>query len=247
MNAMKDSSVKVSVQGAESDLLQNGLLKATYDIAKGTIENRVEWATTRDWVWPRGEKGLLTSFNDVGDIDDYVLPLVEKREVVIQAGGACGVFPKYLSRLFEFVYTFEPSPELFQCLSANCQEQNVFKMQAALSNGIGITGSQLVCGKEKYENNRGAWYTQAGGPIPTLYIDAIGLQALDLIYLDIEGAEHAALSGATETIEEFRPVIVVEDKESTRRGAEPWIPNWTNKMNYEIAGTFKRDVILVPK
>lgn len=43
-------------------------------------------------------------------------------------------------------------------------------------------------------------------------IDSFGFDAVDLIKLDIQGAEYAALLGARETIRRHRPVILVEEK-----------------------------------
>jgi hypothetical protein len=43
-------------------------------------------------------------------------------------------------------------------------------------------------------------------------LDSFEFDAVDLIKLDIQGAEYAALVGARETIERHRPVILVEEK-----------------------------------
>ena len=245
MNVSVAPSKPVSVQGAENiSVAASGRIIKAADLGNGKIRYPSEWTDLIDWEWPEGETGLLTSLGTVQEDIDCALPYVEKKTIAIQAGGACGMYPKYLAQHFEYVYTFEPNPTLFRCLCANCPEDNIFKLNAALASRD-YDGAHLVCGAEKYKANLGAWYVDKGGAIPCLEIDDIGLKRVDLIYLDIEGGEEQALAGATETIKEYRPVIVVEDKIQTRRGREPWVTNWCDRMNYRIAETIKRDLVLV--
>jgi hypothetical protein len=41
-------------------------------------------------------------------------------------------------------------------------------------------------------------------------IDDLNLPSCDLIHLDVEGYEAAALQGAIETIKKFKPVVIIE-------------------------------------
>ena len=62
--------------------------------------------------------------------------------------------------------------------------------------------------------NPGAWYAVDGNDVPTITIDALLRDDVDLIYLDIEGYETKALLGGANTIERCRPVIGIEDKKN---------------------------------
>src|SRR5210317_451863 len=93
----------------------------------------VEWSAKQEWLWPVGETGLKTSFGDCFHINDF-LHLVPDKRVVVQAGGACGIYPAYLAEHFSVVYTFEPNPELFRCLISNADNPDIFKIPMGLCN-----------------------------------------------------------------------------------------------------------------
>lgn len=137
---------------------------------------------------------------------DQALKKVGRREVVVQGGGNCGVFPHYLAGLFERVYTFEPDPENFHYLARNVTAANVIKIQGALGNEpklVQMTGTPVNCG---------AYQVREGGTIPTFRIDDLGLESCDFLCLDIEGSEYECLLGARLTLTRFHPAILYEDK-----------------------------------
>lgn len=165
------------------------------------------------------------------------------RRVVVQAGGNCGLWPRALGKLFQFVYTFEPDPVNFRCLCANAPAENVFKFNAAL----GVDRGCVDLGRNP--KRVGSHYVSGTGPIPTLRIDDLALDVCDLIYLDVEGYEQFALAGAAETITRCRPTIAVEDKQTSERygiakgGTAEWL---MAQFNYRIGERMRRDVVLVP-
>ena len=159
--------------------------------------------------WPEGETGLKTSYNCKAEIDP-LLELVGGNKVCVQAGGALGLFAKYLSRHFETVLTFEPNPILFQALVFNTPEYNIFTMPMALTRHRRSVG--LAAEKRHEKSNMGAWWVEGEGKIPGIQLDAIHLEALDLLILDIEGGELAAIAGAERHIEKFHPVLHLEWK-----------------------------------
>lgn len=133
---------------------------------------------------------------------------VKTKGVVVQAGGYCGVFPRLLSETFDRVYTFEPDPLNFFCLTLNCQTDNVVKAQAAL-----YSSHSLINVRRTNAHNKGMNVIEhsAGSFIPSYRIDDLQLDRCDLIALDVEGCEHAILEGAIDTIYQHKPVVTVED------------------------------------
>lgn len=159
----------------------------------------------------------------------------------MQAGGNVGVFPRDLARLFTTVYTFEPDQENFECLCRNVPERNVFKFPAALGHQNGSTDL------ERQPDNVGAHQINGSGPIPIMRVDALALNACDLIYLDVEGYEWRALLGAMETIRTYRPVIAFEDKSLSAKYGTPkgHIETVLGGMGYRLHSRPGNDVVMV--
>jgi FkbM family methyltransferase len=141
----------------------------------------------------------------------YVSTFCKKKNVVVQAGGNYGIYPKIYSEIFETVYTFEPDPINFYCLTRNVTNLNVIKFQSCLGAShelVSIDINKNSIAKKGF--NSGTFQVSGKGKIPTLTIDDLGLTTCDLIHLDIEGFEGIALQGAIETIKKCKPAICLE-------------------------------------
>jgi len=126
--------------------------------------------------------------------------------VCVQAGGCMGVHPRLLSDMFARVYTFEPDPLNFFCLSVNCQKNNIIKMQAALGHE-----NKLITVSDNVPNNAGMkTIDDTQRLIPMLTLDSFNLDACGFIQLDVEYYELNVLRGAIKTIEKYKPVISCE-------------------------------------
>ncbi len=170
-----------------------------------------------EFKWPDRDESLAGDIPTLRDVDRHVLPHLDadRRSVVVQAGGAVGVWPKRFAQIFDVVYTFEPYPESFHCLCVNCPELNVFKFNAALGESPGWAhmgfpehAARSRTGKE----NIGGYRILQEGDVPVMTIDSFKWLQIDLLYLDLEGYELFALRGALSTIRRCKPVIVLEDK-----------------------------------
>lgn len=167
----------------------------------------------KDFLWPSDDVWAWKWLNkkDHWDLPVKISKLCKKTDMVIQAGGNAGLYPKLYSSLFSTVITFEPDFRNFFCLCYNVVEPNVFKYQAALGNStesINMTVNPLWDTK-----NIGALRIGGNGKIPQLTIDSFGISP-NLIHLDIEGFEAFALLGAENTIKKHKPLIVLETNDS---------------------------------
>lgn len=195
------------------------------------------------FLWPsKDTECRKVVFSETAKIDK-ALKHTDKRNVCVQAGGNCGVFPKHLAPLFTTVYTFEPHPDNFHCLAHNVPESNVIKMQAALGERHAMIHLEL---SEHEETNYGAFYMRDGGSIPVLLVDDLDLDACDLLVLDVEGAEAQALRGAAHTIRRFHPVLLLEEKGLSSKFGE-WtgtVEDWCSHQGYKVVERMPRDIIL---
>jgi FkbM family methyltransferase len=161
-----------------------------------------------------------------------VLPLAKGFKVCVQAGGNCGVYPLALAKHFEKVITFEPDAENIACLRRNVTLENVAIVHAALGARDGTCAVKVVEG-----DNCGAHKTVAGNDVEVWTIDGMNLDACDLIWLDIEGAEAEAINGARATIEKFSPIIVLEEK---GLGAKADLPGYSRLMRIGNDTVYRR-------
>jgi FkbM family methyltransferase len=196
-----------------------------------------------NFIWPADDQhckaACLAEFQST---IDAAMKFISQPHQVVQAGGNCGVWPAYLSGLFNYVYTFEPHSDNFRCLKANVTQGNVFMYHAALGfrrGGVHLTAPD--------KNNAGSYQCSlpGSGTIPVLQIDDLGLTGCDAIFLDVEGMELEALKGGVFTISKFKPVIMFED----RGYREPvgTIEKWLEPHGYEVCARTKRDVICRPR
>ena len=199
--------------------------------------------------WPKSERGLQGDLKSLADVENLILPKCKQRRTAIQAGGAAGLWARELSNSFETVYSFEPNPTLYECLKRNTESNhNVFAWPFGLwhEEAFGTPGGIK-------DWNMGSWSIKLGegdGILRT--VDSFYLKDVDLMLLDIEGAEVNALKGATDTIARCKPVIVVETKEACLRefGFSKYdLRVALKEMGYRLADTFHggRDELWLPK
>lgn len=132
---------------------------------------------------------------------------VRERGAVIQAGGNCGLYPLLYAGLFERVFTFEPDPMNFYCLSQNCTNSKIIKFNTALSH---VPGYLTISNPNPSNVGMPQVNVESGTVIYGMTIDSLCVPKVGLIHLDVEGFEYNVLWGAIETIKLNKPVIVVE-------------------------------------
>lgn len=133
---------------------------------------------------------------------------------MVQAGGCMGMYPRLWAEHFDTVYTFEPDPVNFYCLTANCAAANIVKMQAALGATGGI--GRLQPGPD-FNAGLGAVIPDATGAVIMLSLDALNLPTVDAMQLDCEGCEAPIIEGAAATIARCKPVISIEAPDTQLR------------------------------
>lgn len=139
------------------------------------------------------------------------LEFVRGRDVVVQAGGCCGMYPRFYKNHFKQVYTFEPDPTNFYCLETNCAGiEGIHYQNAALGSEDKYVSLDAPTAPGE-ENNIGMFtVNEAPGQVRMTTIDGLNLDKCDLIHLDLEGYETQALIGASKLIEKCNPVIITE-------------------------------------
>lgn len=162
-------------------------------------------------LWVTSDTGAYGSERD-GPLRDWIqgkdsfMEKVRQFNTVVQAGGNCGMYPRFYRNYFQNVYTFEPDPLNYYCLDHNCVGEGFHKFHG----GLGNTTEKFSIKSNSTTNVGTHKIVEKPGDIQMYRLDDLNLEHCDLIHLDIEGYEKTAIQGALETIRKFKPVVIVE-------------------------------------
>lgn len=174
-----------------------------------------------------------------------------RRRVALQAGGHIGTVPWLLGQIFTSVMTFEAEAENFEALECNMLERNtavtvVHSALGAVDGRLKLRRHPRISGQHQV--------LMAKGTCPVVKFDTValraGLDVLDAIFLDIEGAEILALRGASRMIDRCRPEIIVceENKRCADFGFRPGdLERELRPMGYALVGRVGEDLIFGSK
>jgi FkbM family methyltransferase len=140
---------------------------------------------------------------------------VREGQTVIDVGANVGHYTRRLSVLVGHgrVIAFEPVPETFALLTANCSDlRNVTLCNWAASDRFQTVGLELPQFKSGLANYYRASITVGGShPSLAMRLDSLPLTDLALIKIDAEGHDLAVLTGAQALIERLKPALIVEE------------------------------------
>ena len=145
--------------------------------------------------------------------------LTKPGDFAFDVGANIGVISARLGQLvgpFGRVVGFEASPRVLPLLHTNLNRSNAFNVM--IENAAVTDGSEAIVhihyGSDHVADSIMAGDAQeAGHPVRTVTLDDYARRVgrmPDVIKMDIEGAEHIAMMGATEILREGRPPAVVE-------------------------------------
>ncbi len=113
------------------------------------------------------------------------------------------------------VIAFEPQRIVYQNLCANVSLNRLINVDC-LHKGVGEekTVFHVPIMNPDTRQNFGAFEIsgyETGEPVEIITIDSLSLKACSLIKVDVEGMEKEVLTGANDTIRQFRPLMLVEN------------------------------------
>jgi len=161
------------------------------------------WITSDRGAYGSERSGPLCDW--ITNRDDFMRP-VKQFNTVIQAGGNCGMYPRFYANYFENVYTFEPCPINYACLELNCVGDQYHKYFG----GLGADTLSKTIVRKSMINVGEHQISETPGDTVMYTIDGLNLEQCDLIHLDVETYEPKVLIGALQTIQKFRPPIILE-------------------------------------
>lgn len=174
------------------------------------------------------ERGTIVTEDELLAVPE-VLAACVPGAVVFDVGAYVGDTARwFLDRGCE-VHAFEPFTDTFACLAHNCPEARC--VNAAVGDGRPVALND-ACDTEWHSHQADNYGTRGVRPAlgwnPSLRLDdyarTAGVTRLDLLKLDVEGFEPAAVAGAVELLKWFRPVVLLEvfDTMLARFGWSRW-------------------------
>jgi FkbM family methyltransferase len=196
------------------------------------------------WWWPAADKVAEPVIQR--DCDGAVAALLEHvqgRDCIVQAGANVGVYPVALAEHFARVVTAEPDADNRYCLLMNLAARDPDRRIEARAVAFGADFGLCRVVQVAADNCGAHRIATGGGAVAVVPIDSLELTACDAVWLDIEGHELPALTGARTTIERFRPVIAIEEKGlGAAYGLAPQAAgDWLSGLGYERVARIGRD------
>ena len=173
------------------------------------------------WAPTVNHESLALIAQEMTDLDEYEFhdQRIEPGDVVIDCGGHVGFYTKLaLSRGAKLVVALEPDPENHWLFSQNLEKEIAEGRVRLIKAGVWDERGELAFHHD-VENPGAHSFFQHGAKetlienVPVLPLDDIveelGLDRVDWIKMDIEGAEQCALKGAQRTLARFQPNLAI--------------------------------------
>lgn len=183
----------------------------------------------RRWALPEADSYFAPLMDERGfqvEHLDAALKYVTGWRVAVDGGAHVGTWACEMAARFGCVLAFEPAADTFECLMENMRGlSNVSPVRAAL--GVSHGYGRMVDDLTRPGNTGARWLDACGvGDVVVIALDDMTFAGLDLLKLDLEGGELAALRGAEQTLRRYRPVVVMEVKRLGAGRPDPTLAVW---------------------
>ena len=179
-------------------------------------------------MWKGVEKLIFVFRENYESELNYLETILFPSKTFVDIGANLGIYTLVASRIVGpsgRVIAFEPSLQSFLTLKENVSLngfKNVLAVRVALSDKTGE--AFLYHGSDAGKNSLGSFPCREpkGEPVATQSLDEalhqLSVETVDVIKMDVEGAEELVLRGAKRTVASHRPIVLFEiNPESSRR------------------------------
>lgn len=207
------------------------------------------------WYWPDHEVHLIDWVAENGGLvlngrksyqgAKQLLALRHCRSfhTAIDVGAHIGLWSFNLAQHFEMVHAFEPVAEHRECFAKNVRAEEVVLHDCALGAAPGRVSMDVASGSS------GDSKVTAGDEVEVRTLDSFGIRNVDFIKVDCEGYEENVLRGAEQTILQWKPTIIVEQKRemASRFGLQPLgAVEYLKGLGYKQVAEHGGDFVMVP-
>ena len=200
-------------------MLRHPLIASPATVADKTVAFRPFPGQSFSLTGSENDAGIIGELERSGGLYQRELAALLRRRlrsnaVCVDGGAHIGVISVLLASLCPSgrVYAFEPVPETSAHLQHNLLANDIANVTVERMALYREDGEITLAFDESYPG--GSHIGDGKCRVTTIrldsWVEARGIDRLDLIKLDVEGAEPAVLDGAEETLRRFQPVMVVE-------------------------------------
>jgi FkbM family methyltransferase len=173
--------------------------------------------TTFPTVWVH-----YSDFRSAKESEMALLPHIVPRHLAsVDIGANMGMYTRQLSKLTPRVHAFEPTREM-AALLRRTSPRNVVVHEVALSDKVGSGELHLPIIKGEQATTRASLETlegpQSDQTVAVRRFDDEIEEQVGFMKIDVEGHELPVLRGAQQTIEDSRPIVMVECEERHNPG-----------------------------
>jgi FkbM family methyltransferase len=172
-----------------------------------------------------------TNISDLEELDpnyerrsfNEVIRVLSTKEgaVFIDVGAHIGRYSFVLAKLFPNakVIAIEPNPEAYQALIKGIKAnglRNVTALNIALSDFDGVAHLYIKRGtaiSSLVEGDNSFKIIDVPAKRLDTVMEELGINKVDIIKIDVEGAEFHVIKGAVNTIKKYKPVLIIEIRE----------------------------------
>ena len=142
--------------------------------------------------------------------------LANKNKVSIDIGANLGLFTFYLQKYSKYVYAFEPNPYPLRNLK-NLVNINTEVIPIAIGNKDGYLDFFIPKNKKGWSSNGASLKEKELNlgikhSVVSRKLDSLEINNVGLIKIDVEGFEKQVLEGASKTINDFKPNLIIENE-----------------------------------
>lgn len=142
------------------------------------------------------------------------IPFIKEFRHALDIGAHVGLWTRVLAYHFDRVTAFEPHLEYWPLWEENMVEHDRDKCVLHCV-GLGFNKEMVVLDQDPVNSGKTyvVWGDSTGTPSYTVRLDDIELpNNIDFMKIDCEGYEYFVIQGATQTIQQNKPFILVEQK-----------------------------------
>ena len=201
----------------------------------------------------RRKYAILSRLGETNPEIQLVRSLCAPDRLSLDIGADVGEFAIAMAAASRGVIAFEPRPTQARELSAmfDAVGAAVRVETTALSDRAGVTAMRvldLAPGRSTIDHDNELNDTDGSAvhtiDVPVTPLDALQLDDVGLVKIDVEGHELAVLRGAVETLRRNRPTLVIEAEERHHRGTVAAITEFLAELGY--TGSFELDGVRQP-